>query len=47
MFTDEEKKMILGIIEDEINMVDFEYVYPENDKELIKRIYEKLKAESV
>lgn len=43
MLTDEEKKLIVGIIEDEMQIIDFVFVYSKHDQELMLSILEKLR----
>lgn len=43
LLTEEEQKLIVGIIEDEMQIVDFNIVYPEHDRELMKSILKKLR----
>ena len=43
LLTDEEQKLIVGIIEDEMQIDDFETAYPEHDRDLMKSIIKKLK----
>jgi len=43
LLTEEEQKLIVGIIEDEMHIVDFYSAYPEHDRELMKSILKKLR----
>ena len=42
LLTEEEQKLIVGIIEDEMQKDDFTDAYPEHDRELMKVIIKKL-----
>ena len=43
MLTQEEKNVIIGLIEDEMQMDDFETAYPQRMRELLLSALEKLK----
>jgi len=43
LLTEEEQRLIVGIIEDEMQIVDFKIVYPEHDRELMKSVLKKLR----
>ena len=43
LLTEEEQKLIVGIIEDEMQIDDFNTAYLEHDRELMKSILKKLR----
>ena len=43
LLTEDEQRLIVGIIEDEMQIDDFNIVYPEHDRELMKSILKKLR----
>ncbi len=43
LLTDEEQKLIVGIIENEMKIDDLVAAYPEHDRDLMKSIIKKLK----
>ena len=43
LLTEDEQKLIVRIIEDEMQIDDFNIVYPEHDRELISSILKKLR----
>lgn len=43
MLTDDEKMVLIGLIEDEMQIVDYESVYPKDTRELLESALRKLK----